>query len=255
MPKEYAVTFSIVARDDKTGAFGVCGYTDIAGYGSIVPHVSLRGAAATQAYANVDNGLRMMELLETGATAAAAGQAIIDADNGRDMRQLLAIGGPDDHFAWSGGECIPWKGHLVKGDHVVGANCIKSERVINAISEAYVDTAEEEFTLRLILAVQAGEAAGGHVETVDVADGESGSVRTMPTKEVFGKSMSAAVMVAAPEPEMWHNLRVDAHPNAIGELSQVYRDAQDSANRVAAFYKGAIRIKPYYWRRVGAPMK
>ena len=74
MPKEYAVTFSIVARDDKTGAFGVCGYTDIAGYGSIVPHVSLRGAAATQAYANVDNGLRMMELLETGATAAAAGR-------------------------------------------------------------------------------------------------------------------------------------------------------------------------------------
>ena len=93
------------------------------------------------------------------------------------------------------------------------------------------------------------------VEVVEVADGESGSVRTMPTKEVFGKSMSAAVMVAAHEQEMWHNLRVDAHPNAIGELLQVYRDAQDSANRVAAFYKGAIRIKPYYWRRVGAPMK
>jgi uncharacterized Ntn-hydrolase superfamily protein len=247
------VTFSIVARDENTGSFGVCGYTDIAGYGSIVPYASLRGAAATQAYANVDNGLRMMELLESGSTAAAAGGAILAQDDGRDMRQLLAIGRRDDYFAWSGAECIPWKGHVVADDHVVGANCIKSEQVVCAISQAFDEATNEEFTLRLILAIQAGEAAGGHVETVNVADDESGKVRVVPTKEVFGKSMSAAVMVAAPEPEMWHNLRVDAHPNAITELSVVYRHAQDSANRVAAFYKSTIRIKPYYWRLVGAP--
>ena len=60
------MTFSIVARDDKTGAFGACGYTDIASYGAIVPHVSLRGAAATQAYVNVDNGLEVMQLLDAG---------------------------------------------------------------------------------------------------------------------------------------------------------------------------------------------
>ena len=75
------------------------------------------------------------------------------------------------------------------------------------------------------------------------------------TLEMTGGLPKTSFASAAPEPEMWHNLRVDAHPNAIGELSQVYRDAQDLANRVAAFYKGAIRIKPYYWRRVGAPMK
>lgn len=249
------MTFSIVARDEQTGAFGACGYTDIAGYGSIVPHVSLRGAVATQAYANVDNGLRMMEILDAGTPAAAAGEAIIAADEGRDMRQLLAIGAAEDYFAWSGEQTIPWKGHLMCGDHVVGANCIKSERVLTAISEAYGAASGDEFALRLILSIQAGEAAGGHVETVEVTDDATGSVQVMPTKEVFGKSMSAAVMVASPRPEMWHNLRVDAHPNAIGELSMVYRDAVESANRVAAFYRGAIRIKPYYWRRIGAPKK
>ena len=46
------MTLSIVARDKKTGDFGVCGYTDIAGYGSLVPHVSLKCAVATQAYVN-----------------------------------------------------------------------------------------------------------------------------------------------------------------------------------------------------------
>ena len=58
------MTLSIVAKDEKTGDFGVCGYTDIAGYGSLVPHVSLNGAVATQAYVNVDNGIEILELLE-----------------------------------------------------------------------------------------------------------------------------------------------------------------------------------------------
>ena len=58
------MTLSIVARDTKTGDFGVCGYTDIAGYGSLVPHVSLKCAVATQAYVNVDNGIEMLELVD-----------------------------------------------------------------------------------------------------------------------------------------------------------------------------------------------
>jgi uncharacterized Ntn-hydrolase superfamily protein len=170
------------------------------------------------------------------------------------MRQLLAIGEAGDHFAWSGEQTLPWRGHLLRGDHVVGGNCIKSDAVLNAISEAFIEAAAEEFTLRLIKAVQAGEDAGGHTDTVELRDEETGSARSVPTKEVFGGSMSAAVMVASRQPEMWHNLRVDAHPNAIGELARTYRDARESARCVAAFYKGAIRIKPYYWRLIGAPL-
>lgn len=249
------MTFSIVARDEKTGAFGVCGYTDIAGYGSIVPHVSLRGAVATQAYANVDNALRVMELLESGRSAAAAGEAVIAADGGRDKRQLLAIGEGDDHFAWTGDLTIPWKGHRVRDHHLVAGNCIKSGTVLRAVSEAFRNAAGEELALRLIKSIQAGEVAGGHVETVQVVDPESGATQAMPTKEVFGRSMSAAVMIASRQPELWHNLRVDAHPNAIDELASVYREARDSGHRVAAFYQGAIRIKPYYWRIIGGPEK
>jgi len=245
------MTFSIVARDEKSGAFGVCGYTDIAGYGAIVPHVSLCGAAATQAYVNVDNGLEVMQLLAAGNSAEAAGEAVLTGDAGRDMRQLLVIGQGADHFAWTGADCIPWHGHIIGDNYVAGANCIKSQAVLDAISETFGASAHEEFTLRLIKAILAGEAAGGHVDTVDVTDDTTGAVTTLPTAEVFGGVMSAAVMVASPEPEMWHNLRVDAHPNAIDELAEAYHRARLSAERVAAFYKGAIRIKPYYWRWIG----
>jgi len=191
-----------------------------------------------------------MELLDSGGAAGASGQEVIDADAGRDMRQLAAIGGPGDRFAWTGASCIPWKGHLLRDDHVVAGNCIKSERVIAAVSQAFADGAGEEFTLRLINAIQAGEDAGGHVDEVEAPDGEM-----LMREEVFGMAMSAAVAVASPEPEMWHNLRVDAHPNAIAELAVVYRNTRNSAEHLAAFYQGAIRVKPYYWRRIGAPKK
>ena len=82
------MTLSIVARDYKTGDFGVCGYTDIAGYGSLVPHVSLRGAVATQAYVNVDNGIELLELLDKKYTLVNAGKKIIQKDKNRSMRPV-----------------------------------------------------------------------------------------------------------------------------------------------------------------------
>jgi len=249
------MTFSIVARDERTGAFGACGYTDISSYGAIVPHVSLHGAAATQAYANVDNGIEVMQLLHTGQSAREAGEAVLAGDGRREMRQLLVTGEGDQNFAWTGDQCIPWHGHRLERDHAVGANSIKSAAVINAISESFSASAEVEFTLRLIQAIQAGEHAGGHVDNVEVTDDTTGAIATRSTSEVFGGVMSAAVMVAAPEPEMWHNLRVDAHPSAIDELVETYNKARHSAKLVATFYKGSIRIKPYYWRMVGESEK
>ena len=74
------MTLSIVARDTKTGDFGVCGYTDIAGYGSLVPHVSLKCAVATQAYVNVDNGIEMLELVDKKYSIKKSGEKIIGKD-------------------------------------------------------------------------------------------------------------------------------------------------------------------------------
>jgi uncharacterized Ntn-hydrolase superfamily protein len=242
------MTFSIVAH--VGGAFGVCGYTDIAGYGSLVPQASLDGAAASQAYVNVDSGLKAMQRLAAGETAAAAGWAAIKTDPGRAVRQLLVISARGAPYAWTGDDTIPWCGHLVRDGHAVAGNCIKSEAVLTAMSEAFEDLAGEEFALRLIKAVQAGEDAGGHIDETPVVDEITGETHHLPTKEVFGDSMSAAVLIASPEPAIWHNLRVDAHPSALAELELVHERAVDSANQLAEFYKGAIQVKPTYWRIV-----
>ena len=92
------MTLSIVARDTKTGDFGVCGYTDIAGYGSLVPHVSLKCAVATQAYVNVDNGIEMLELVDKKYSIKKSGEKIIGKDKNKDMRQMIAIGVNNSKF-------------------------------------------------------------------------------------------------------------------------------------------------------------
>ena len=84
------MTLSIVAKDEKTNDFGVCGFTDIAGYGSLVPHVSLKGAVATQAYVNVDNGLKMMELLEKNQNCNESGKIILNEDSDKEKRQMIS---------------------------------------------------------------------------------------------------------------------------------------------------------------------
>ena len=95
------MTLSIVAKDEKTGDFGICGYTDIAGYGSLVPHVSLNGAVATQAYVSVDNGIEIIELLEKKISIIEAGKKVINKDKDRSMRQLIGI----DHIGFGSDLC------------------------------------------------------------------------------------------------------------------------------------------------------
>ena len=92
------MTLSIVAKDKKTGDFGVCGFTDIAGYGSLVPHVSLKGAVATQAYVNVDNGIELLQLLDKNNDIKNAGNKIIKKDKNKSMRQMVAIGLKNSFF-------------------------------------------------------------------------------------------------------------------------------------------------------------
>ena len=107
------MTLSIVAKDKKTGNFGVCGFTDIAGYGSLVPHVSLKGVVATQAYVNVDNGIELLQLLDKNNDVKKAGNKIITKDKKKSMRQMIAIGMKNSFFTWTGKDTLDFKGSII----------------------------------------------------------------------------------------------------------------------------------------------
>jgi uncharacterized Ntn-hydrolase superfamily protein len=244
------MTLSIVAKDSITGAFGVCGYTDIAGYGSLVPHVSLNGAVATQAYVNVDNGLKMMELLDINQDSNKSGNIIINEDPDKEMRQMIAISKNKRYFHWTGKNTIDWKGFLVGNNFVIAGNCMKSKNVLQAAADYYSTNITQDFVIRLIKTIQAGENVGGHIEKIQIRNKNNKTTITKTTKEVFGNVMSAAVIIASSKPEIWHNLRIDAHKNAILELENIYYQTFESAEKLNVFYNGAIKVKPIYWRRI-----
>lgn len=228
------MTYSIVARDSASGAMGVCVTTTVACVGALAPHVSLRAAVSTQAYVNVDLGLEILERIEDGQQIDAALHAALRADPGREQRQLVGIDSAGLTSAFTGSEVLPDSGHLLGRDHAVAGNLLASSAVLKAMSVEFERSEGREFVDRLIGSVAVGLAAGGERESEDFA-------------ETMG---SAAVIVASESPKGFHNLRVDASTDPVGDLRRVYESALASAHALDEFYAGAIVVRPTFWRRV-----
>lgn len=234
------MTFSIVARDAATGALGVAVTTSVACVGALAPHVSRYAAVATQAYVKVDIGLAAMQLTAMGVPVDEALRCVLDHEPDVQMRQVTGIDRKGRTFAHSGKETLPYHGHVVCQDHVVAGNSLRGEEVLHAVSESYQKGDGHEFTWRLIHALAEGIRRGGERETEALES-------SLPS--------SAAVVVAAPRPRAFHNLRVDAADDAVGELERVYTEAVRSAESLERFYAGVVEIVPTYWRTVSIGQK
>ena len=194
-------TFSIVARDPRTGDFGVAVSTARPNVGSLVPFVSRRGGIATQGRVNSDLGRQGLAHLEHGVSIRLALRALLEADSDREIRQVHAIDG-SAAFCHTGANCAPWCGHLEGDGFTVAGNMLTGPQVIQAMADAFRASTEEqrELSERLLLALEAGQKAGG---------------------DKRGKQ-SAALLVASSEPRMYHNLRVDHHADPVAELRRIY---------------------------------
>src|SRR5258708_9194585 len=101
------MTFSIVARDPKTGMFGVAVTTKFFGVGSLCPFARAGvGAVATQALVNPTYGPRGLALLAHGLNPDEVADKLLGADEGREHRQLHLINAHATLAAPSRGECL-----------------------------------------------------------------------------------------------------------------------------------------------------
>ncbi len=156
------MTWSIIARDAATGAFGVAVATRFFAVGALCPHASGGiGALATQALINPLYGSEGLKLLAQGLAAPEVVARLTGADEGRDHRQLHVIDRHGRIAAHTGAECIDWCGHRIGEDHCVAGNMLAGPAVIAETSAAYASAASTPLPRRLIAALRAGEAAGG----------------------------------------------------------------------------------------------
>ena len=191
-------TFSIVARA-ANGDVGVAVATARPNVGSLVPWVARGVAIATQARVDTDLGRRGIMLVEQGVPIDVALPALLARDPERERRQVHGLDAQRG-FCHTGAECVAWRGHEQGQDFSVAGNMLAGPQVIGAMASGFRRTAQRELAERLLTALEAGQAAGG---------------------DKRGKQ-SAALLVAAAEPRMYHNLRVDDHPDPVAELRRLF---------------------------------
>lgn len=215
------MTWSIIAKDPETGAFGVAVTTKFFAVGALCPHGAARiGALATQALVNPLYGCDGLRLLAEGRSAEEIVTILTADDPGREVRQLHVIDRDGRTAAHTGGECVDWCGHLTDDDVSVAGNMLAGPTVIEATLDTYRRRTDLDFADRLMTALDAGQAEGG---------------------DKRGKQ-SAAIKIWRTEPYPVLDLRVDDHPEPLQELRRLYDIAHE---RFLAFMDAmATRANP-----------
>src|SRR5437867_8961537 len=156
------MTWSIIARDAASGAFGVAIATRFLAVGALWPHAeSGVGALSTQALVNPHYGAQGLKLLREGVPAGEVVRRLIAPDEGREQRQLHVIDAAGRIGQHTGARCVDWCGAVAGTGYSVAGNMLAGSRVIHDTAEAYEKTKNLPFAERLIAALEAGEAAGG----------------------------------------------------------------------------------------------
>src|SRR5262249_40716658 len=119
------MTWSIIARDQATGQFGIAVASRFFAVRPPVARVkALLAAIATRAMVNAVCGTEGLRLLEQGATAPEVVSAVTAADAGRDHRQVHVMDSQNRIAAHTGKACIDWCGHLAGDNFSVAGNML-----------------------------------------------------------------------------------------------------------------------------------
>ena len=203
--EDIVATFSIVARDPATGELGVAVQSRAFRAGAIVSYAKAGvGAIATQAAANQTYGPRGLELLELGLSPDEVVEHLTGSDPGRDRRQLAVIDARGRVRAYTGSGTSAWAGHIEGENYSVQGNILAGEAVVQAMAAAF-ESSRGALALRLMDALDAGEAAGG-----DARGKQAGGVLVVRPISAPGRTT-----------DRWVDVRVDDHPEPFKELRRL----------------------------------
>jgi len=194
------MTWSIIARDPRTGQIGIAVATKFFAVGARVPHIAPAiGGVATQAMVNPYYGIDGVKLLREGRNPREVVDMLLATDDGREARQLHVMDVAGRIAAHTGRECIDWCGHIQGDGFSLAGNMLAGAAVLDDTAKAYAASASLPFAQRLIAAMKAGEAAGG---------------------DKRGKQ-SAALVIQGEEEWSDLDLRVDDHADPLDELERL----------------------------------
>ncbi|MFX0165381.1 MAG: DUF1028 domain-containing protein [Promethearchaeota archaeon] len=202
----FAHTYSIVARDSKTGEMGVGVQSHYFSVGSVVDWGrSGIGVVATQSFVNKSFGLRGLKLMELGKSPEEALNILLSDDEGKEVRQVALLDTNGRVAVHTGSNCIKYAGH-VKGDNFsVQANMMLTDKVWPAMAKAFERNKNLPLPERIIKTLEAAEAEGG---------------------DIRGKQSAAILIVKGEKVEnRWDDpfidIRVEDHHEPLKELNRL----------------------------------
>jgi uncharacterized Ntn-hydrolase superfamily protein len=199
------VTYSIVARDDRSGELGVAVQSHYFGVGSLVSWAEAGvGAVATQSVADPAYGTRGLEMMRAGASAPEALHRLLAEDRQERVRQVAFIDRHGRVATHTGARCIREAGHRVADGVSAQANIMERASVPDAMVAAF-RSADGDLAERLVQALEAAEGEGG---------------------DLRGRQSAALIVVAPratgrPTEDTLFDLRVDDHRDPVAELRRL----------------------------------
>lgn len=219
-------TFSILGYDPVTGEIGGAVQSRVFSVGNGVlwaePGV---GVVATQAIVDVSYGAQALELLRRNIAPESVVRIVWEADPdprpdrwSKQGRQFAVLDDQGRVAAFTGPSANEWAGHryclLERASCTAQGNILAGPEVVAGMVSAFEST-EGHLSMRLLAALEAGQAAGGDVRGMQ----------------------SAAMLIVKEDAGVWLNndtvlrLQVDDHPEPIRELRRLVEKAAEQRAR------------------------
>jgi uncharacterized Ntn-hydrolase superfamily protein len=205
-------TFSILGYDPDTGEVGGTVQSRVFSVGNGVLWAEADvGVAATQAIVDVSYGPKALALLRAGMSPSAIIKAVLDGDPdprpsdwSKEGRQFAVMDAKGNYAAHTGPKATSWAGNKGGKFCTAQGNILAGEAVVVGMVDAFENT-QGHLSLRLMAALDAGQAAGGDTRGMQ----------------------SAAMLIVKKNGGVWVNndvvlrLQVDDNPEPLKELRRV----------------------------------
>ena len=236
------MTYSIVARDKKTGEFGVAVQSHYFQVSPAVPWALAGvGAVATQSRVNLSYGPLGLELLQAGYTAEQTLRALTAGDPRAEVRQCAVVDAAGNVAAHTGGKCIPAAGHTLGDGFSCQANLMEKDTVWDAMAEAFTTT-DAPLPERMMAALEAAEAEGGDIR------GKQSAAMLVVAGTGTGRSWNDRIIdlrvedAAEPLPELRRLLRIKRAYMTAGDADHL-EEKGDMKGAIAKLHE-ALAIAP-----------
>ncbi|MFC7517569.1 DUF1028 domain-containing protein [Herbaspirillum sp. GCM10030257] len=200
------MTFSIVARCERTGQVGVAAATAVQAVGKLACHaIANVGAIASQALTNPYLAYDGLRLLERGISAEDALKRVLAADAHANRRQVGVVDNMGRTAAWTGPDTIKWSGQVSGRQCSIQGNRLTGPEVLEQALIAMHETEHLDLAKRLTLALLAGDSVGGD------RHGER----------------SVNILVFSTEEYALCDIRIDDHNAPMDELRRLFKIYQE----------------------------